>query len=156
MKIGGELKNDVLDQLYRFLSYQERCTQDIVKKLYKLSIEPQYHDEYIQHLVDENYLSDERFARLFVKGKIKGNKWGKRKVAYALQQKQLNSTLIDDALNSFNAEEYEQIALSVAQKKLNGIKLADTYKRKQKVYNYLAQKGFEPPVIQSTLQQLEI
>lgn len=154
MEIGGELKNDILSKLYRFLTYQERCRQDIVSKLYKLSIPERFHQDYIQHLEEENYLNEERFCNQFVKSKIRGNKWGRKKVAFALQQKGVQPSDIDKALEGFSTEEYANIAIRVAEKKNKTIKTDDIWKRKQKLYKYLAQKGFETSIINTTLERV--
>ena len=154
MEIGGELKNDILSKLYRFLTYQERCTQDIKRKLNQLDIPEHYHSDYIQHLVEENYLNEERFCQSFAESKLRSNKWGKKKVLFALRKKGIDSNLIDEVLEGFPKNEYKEIALQLAQKKNRTITTDDQWKRKQRIYNYLAQKGFENEVIRATLEQV--
>ena len=150
----NELNHDILDKLYRYLSYQERCRNDIEKKLAKLAVASNEHEHYISYLEKQNYLSEERYTNNYVTSKIRGNKWGKRKVRYSLKRKNISERLIDQSLRTFPDEEYEEIASQLAVKKNGSVNTDDFYKRKQKIYRYLAQKGFEHSIIQSSLDKL--
>jgi len=46
-------------------------------------------DKAIARLVEQKFIDDARFARYFVKDKLKFNKWGRIKIGYALRQKGL-------------------------------------------------------------------
>lgn len=155
MELYGSLKNDILEKLYAFCAYQERCTQDIKKKLLKLSIEETYHAEYIAHLEQERFLDEERFVRFFVKSKLKGNKWGRRKIQFSLRQKGVADSLIDLVLDEMDDVEVETIVFELAQKKNRSLKETDLWKRKQKIFAYLAQKGFQSSEIKGAIEKLE-
>lgn len=155
MEIGGELKNDILSKLYKFLTYQERCRFDIVQKLNRLNIDENYHQQYIQHLEEENFLNEQRYCQSYVNGKIRSNKWGKRKIKFSLQHKRVDVDNMNKALADFPSEEYQQIANTIANKKSKSLKETDPNKHNQKVYNYLAQKGFENETIKKALNSLK-
>lgn len=156
MKLFGIFKQDVLEKLYSFCAYQERCIQDVQKKLDKLNIDEQHHQEYIKHLQEERFLDEERFTKHFVKSKLQGNKWGKRKIEFALKQKQIQDALIQDALEEIDNEQTNDILLSLAKKKNQALKEPDKWKRKQKIFAYLAQKGFYSDEIKQAIEQLDI
>lgn len=151
---SGEFQQDILDKLYAFCAYQERCKQDIEKKLAKLQIDNHYHDLYIKHLEDEKFLNEERYVQFYVRGKLKGNKWGKKKIRFMLTQKNIPNSLIEQAFSSLDDANYQEIALALAEKKNRSIKEENEWKRKQKLYAYLAQKGFEHYVISQAIEEI--
>lgn len=156
MELFGMFKQDILEKLYSFCAYQERCIQDVQKKLDKLGIEEKYHKIYIHHLQEERFLNEERFVQHFVKSKLQGNKWGKRKIEFALKQKQVDELMIQNALNDLDEEQSNEILFSLAEKKNRSLKEPDQWKRQQKLFAYLAQKGFYPDEINRAIEQLNL
>ena len=57
-------------RMERYCAYQERCHQEIVQKLKEMNMIPQAIELIIVHLINENYLNEERFARSFARGKF--------------------------------------------------------------------------------------
>lgn len=154
MELYGTLKKDTLEKLYAFCAYQERCKQDVIKKLNKLEITERYHEEYLNHLQEEKFLDESRFVRSFIRGKLRSNQWGKRKISFALKQKAVKESLIQEGLEAVEEQTYFEIAMAVAEKKLRSIKEKEAWKRKQKLYAYLAQKGFESYLISNVIDEI--
>ena len=155
MDFAGSLRNDVLEKLMAFCAYQDRCKQDVVKKLNKLEVPTQHQQGYIAQLVEEKFIDESRFTRAFIKGKLNQNKWGKRKIKYALQQKKIPDYLIVEGFEQIEEDSYFLLAVKVAKKKQRSLKETDTWKRKQKIQAYLAQKGFEFDVIKRAVSEVE-
>ncbi len=155
MDFKGIIREEVLEKLYSFCAYQERCTADVERKLRSLEIKEQYWVDYINHLRQEKFLDDARFCEYYVKGKINGNKWGKKKVEFHLRKKGLSSNTIEQALESIDQENYQKIANCIASKKWNSLKEPNEYKRKQKLYQFMTGRGFESFVIQNALDELQ-
>ncbi|MDE7111744.1 MAG: RecX family transcriptional regulator [Muribaculaceae bacterium] len=53
----------------------------------------------VQHLVDERFIDDERFARAYVRSKVNHSGWGRVKIRHALFQKGIERELIDLAID---------------------------------------------------------
>ena len=62
-------------------------------------------------------MDDERFARAFVKDKIRYNKWGRRKVEQALWQKHIDDDLRRAVLDEVDSEEYLSVLRPLLQQK---------------------------------------
>lgn len=142
-----KLDKIILQKLCAFCAYQERCSFDIEKKLTQLHVYGEHQLDYILHLQRENFLSDQRFAEHFAIGKFKNNQWGKRKIKQAMQQKQLPNSIIQNALNLITDKDYEKMGNNLLEKKNNTIKDPNLLKRKQKLANYLLQKGYENQLV---------
>ena len=62
----------------RFCAYQERCHKEVYDKLKSLRMIPVAIDQIMAHLIQENYLNEERFAKTFARGKFRIKKMGAR------------------------------------------------------------------------------
>ncbi len=154
MNLHGELQSEVLEKLYAFCAYQERCKQDIGNKLKKLDIPEEYWSFYITQLENERFLDEGRFVRFYIAAKIRGNKWGRIKIHYMLKQKQVEPSLIERGLLEINQEQYYSNALQLGQKKWRSLQKDDDWKKKQKTYQFLAQRGYESSLIQNVIEDL--
>ena len=67
-------------KLEYYCSYQERCHQEVVDKLYQLGMKSDEIDAIVVHLLQHNFLNEERFARSFARGKHRIKSWGKIRI----------------------------------------------------------------------------
>ena len=142
--------------LEKYCAYQERCHKDIEQKLYDLSMIPEAKEQIILHLLQHNFLNEERFAKAFVRGKFNQNKWGKIKITNELKFKNISSYNIKIGLKEISEADYLKTLQQLAEKKNNLIKESNPFKRRSKLYTYLASKGFETNYINNCLNELLI
>ena len=110
-------KEQALQKLKHYCGYQERCHLEVKEKLYSLGVRKQDHDEILAKLIEENYLNEERFAVQFAGGKFRINHWGRRKISYALKEKQVSEYLIRKALK-IDEDEYFKTLQEACHKKI--------------------------------------
>jgi regulatory protein len=132
----------LFEKLTAFCAYQERCKKDVVQKMRKLEIVPEDQAEYIERLIEENFLNEHRFVRSYVNAHIKKH-WGKNKIKAGLYNKQIKSDLIKEYLNSVENENYEQKINDVVALKWPKIKGETLHQRKAKLIQHLMGKGYE-------------
>ena len=53
------------ERIKRYCAYQERSHLEVRNKLYEFGLMRDEIDEIITHLISENYLNEERFAKAF-------------------------------------------------------------------------------------------
>ncbi|MFO7939432.1 MAG: regulatory protein RecX [Bacteroidales bacterium] len=136
--------HEALNKAMKVCSKEEKCTFDIRQKLGQWQLPQQNHDQIIDQLIDEKFISDERYVRYFVRDKFKFNKWGKVKISYMLKQKQLPDSLIRQALNEEIPEDlYNQTLKKLVEAKNAQIKESDTQKLKAKLVRFASSRGFE-------------
>ena len=75
-------------QLASLCAQAEHCEKEMRDKLKRWGIDESAQNHIIERLINERYIDDERYARAFVKDKIRYNKWGRRKVQQGLWMKQ--------------------------------------------------------------------
>ena len=148
-----ELTNDViLKKVLRYCAYQDRCVQEVRKKLATFDMPDSEKEKILKLLVDEGYLDDERYASTFVRSKIHLKKWGVNKIRMALKMKGISDEIISNALSEIDPEIYREELIKVLKaKKINE---TDPYKRRAKLAQYAMQKGYEPSLVWDTLKSI--
>ena len=58
-------------RLERYCAYQERCHQDVRRKLTEMRMIPEAQDKIIVHLLDHDFLNEQRFVDAFIRGKFR-------------------------------------------------------------------------------------
>lgn len=136
-----------LQKLKQFCGYQERCHKEVKDKLYSLGVNRSDHDSIMASLIEENYLDEERFALLFAGGKFRMKNWGRKKIMYALKEKQVSAYSIKKALMQIDEKQYQKSLINLAKKKYALLKDEQYLIRKKKTIDYLLQKGYEPDLV---------
>jgi regulatory protein len=143
-------------KLERYCAYQERCHYEVVEKLKGMRMIPEAIDHIVAHLIQENYLNEERFAKSFARGKFNIKKWGKKRIVRELQQRQISTFNIKSALAEINEEDYLATLDELAKKRLDQIKESNLQKRKKKLADYLFYRGWESHLVYEKLHELLI
>ena len=148
-----ELTNDaILKKVLRYCAYQDRCVQEVRKKLATFDMPDSEKVKILKLLIDEGYLDDERYASTFVRSKIHLKKWGVNKIRMALKMKGISDEIISNALSEIDPDIYREELIKVLKaKKINE---TDPYKRRAKLAQYAMQKGYEPSLVWDVIRQL--
>ena len=80
-------------QLAALCAQAEHCQHEMLEKMRKWELSEVVQARVMARLVKERYVDDERYARAFVKDKIRYNKWGRRKVQQALWLKHIENAI---------------------------------------------------------------
>lgn len=134
-------------KLTQYCAYRDRSQKEVEEKLREMRMIPQACEQIIIKLMQENFLNEERFARSFVRGKFRIKKWGRIKIKQELKYKEIGSPLIKIALTEIDEQEYYKTLVELAEKKVVLIKEKNAFKKKQKLINYLSQKGYESSLV---------
>jgi len=147
---------EIWNKLVRFCNYQERCRYDVLKKLYSLEIKEPEAGKLIQKLEAENLLNEKRFVQQFVNGRFKHKKWGRKKIEIELKRRNISPAQYKELLNELLPPEDYHIQLTeLAARKYKTIKGETTMLRKQKLFRFLAGKGFEAEQISAVVKAIK-
>ena len=142
-------------KLEHYCSYQERCHQEVVQKCYDLGMQSNEIDVIVVHLLQHNFLNEERFARSFARGKHRIKAWGKVRIVNELKQRQIAAPNIKCALTEISEEEYGVTFDILAEKHWNSITERKGQKKNKKFCDYLLRKGWESNLVYEKLKELE-
>jgi regulatory protein len=105
----------------------------------------------MQRLVSERYVDDERYARAFVKDKVRYNKWGRRKVEQALWQKHIDDDIRQRVLDEVEDDEYLAVLRPLLKQKRKSTMAASDYELNQKLVRFALSRGFTFDIIRQCL-----
>ncbi len=141
-------------KMERYCAYQERCHKDVEDKLKTMSLIPEAKEKIILHLLDHNFLNEERFAQSFARGKFRIKKWGKQRIIRELKYRKISAYNIKTALKEIPEKEYLETFHELAEKKMTSISEQDLYKKKKKLIDYLLYRGWENQLVFEKVKEL--
>ncbi len=145
---------EIKRKLERYCVYQDRCHKEIETKLREFILIEEAKNQIILHLMEHDFLNEERFCKSFARGKFKIKSWGKQRIIRELKLRDISEYNIKTALKEIDEEAYLATIHRIAIKRNSILKESDFYKRKKKLTDYLIRKGFEYDLIFSTVKNV--
>jgi regulatory protein len=138
-----------------FCAYQERCHFDVQNKLLQWGLDEEQSGRLMAHLIEWNFLNEERFALAYVSGKLRIKHWGRNKIRQGLKMKRIPELIIRNAILSIDPDEYwDALKKEALKKQKDLIKEKDIWKRKAKWSRYLLSKGFEMDLVLEVIKEI--
>lgn len=142
-------------KLMQFCAYRDRSHNEVEEKLREMRMIPAAQEQIIIHLMQDNFLNEERFARSFARGKFRIKKWGRVKIEQELKLRKISAPLIRMAMTEINEADYYKTLLELGEKQYHLIKEKDPYKKKKKLRDHLLRKGYESQLVFEACQELQ-
>lgn len=134
----------------------EHCQWEMLEKMRRWELDDAALARVMAQLVKERYVDDERYARAFVKDKVRYNKWGRRKVEQALWQKRIDDDIRERVLDEVDEEEYLNVLRPLLKQKRKSIKAENDYELKQKLVRFALGRGFTYDIIRQCIDVDEV
>ena len=138
-------------QLAALCAQAEHCQQEMRDKMKRWEIDETGQNRIIARLVKERYIDDERYARAFVKDKIRYNKWGRRKVQQALWQKRIDDDIQRRVLDEIEEKEYLDVLRPLLKQKRKTIQAQSDYELNHKLMRFALSRGFSFDIIRQCI-----
>ena len=137
---AAELKS----KMEAYCAASEHCETEARMRLRQWGCDAQTEDSIIDHLLAENYISDERYAKAFVHDKLLYQGWGRVKIEYMLRGKKVAYDIIQNALKTIDESDYSRILNHLVSQRLNNL---------PSLYRFLTQRGFTFDEIRNAVNQ---
>ncbi|MBK1467874.1 regulatory protein RecX [Parvimonas parva] len=138
-----------------YISGKLKTKYEVRLKLRENEFSNEVIDEVLEILENEEYLNDRLYCEIFIEDKKRLNGYGKNKIKSLLIQKGISKSIFEDFLDNFEYEDEFDNAVKMGIKKLNLLaNEEDKFKKKQKIINYLAYRGFSFDVINDVLKEI--
>ena len=134
-----------------YLQFSGKTENEMRRKLAEQEFSPASVEDAVLFLKHYRYLDDEDYARRYVEKN--GNKKSIRQMKFDLRQKGIGDDLVEMVFEDMEVDELSQI-LGLLRKKNYDPEEPDPAKR-QKMYAFLARKGFSYDAINSAMKQWE-
>jgi regulatory protein len=129
----------------------EHCQWDMTQRMQRWQLDAGAQARVMQRLVEERYVNDERYARAFVKDKVRYNHWGRRKVEQALWQKHIADDIRQQVLDEVDDDVYIDVLRPLLEQKRRSTRAANDYEMNQKLTRFALGRGFTFDVIRQCL-----
>ncbi len=146
--------DEARQKLEYYCSYQERCHKEVEQKLRDMKMIPEARNIILLHLIQNNYLNEERFTKTFVRGKFRIKKWGRRRLTLELRKKDISKVNINLALEEIEEPVYIEVFNELSEKKANSIRETNKLKKKKKLQDYLLYRGWETHLVYDKVNEL--
>ena len=147
---------EIKHKLEYYCSYQDRCHKEVEQKLNSFTLITELKEKVIVHLIENNFINEERFAQSFVRGKHNYKSWGKNRIVNELKFRNISSRIIETALKEIPEATYLENFHALAEKNWETIKEPKGQKRNKKFVDFLLRKGYETSLIYEKLKELEV
>ena len=103
-------KSYTVDELQKkmeyYCVYQDRCHQEVERKMNEHQLIPEAKEKILLHLMQHDFLNEERFSKSFARGKFRIKNWGKQRIIRELKTKNISNYNINSALKEIDDEDY--------------------------------------------------
>jgi len=137
-----------------YCAYQERCHKEVEIRLKEMNLIDLAKEVIILHLLEHDFLNEERFSKTFARGKFRIKKWGKQRIMRELRMKSISDYNIKSALKEIDDVEYYKTFDELAEKRLLELNETDIYKKRKKLADYLLYRGWETALVYKKITEL--
>lgn len=142
-------------KLEAYCAYQDRCHKEVTQKLRDMRMIPQAIDTVVGHLIEHNFLNEERFAKAFIRGKFRHKSWGKNRITRELKSRGISPYILKIALREIDEEEYERVFNALSRKRYDQLcSEKDKYRKRKKLADYLLYRGWEGDLVYEKVKEL--
>jgi regulatory protein len=126
---------------YRHLNRRERTEAEMRARLERAGVESPDAEQAIAILLEQGYLDDARFARLFAQDKRELDQWGSDRIRQALLGRGVPSDLVEEAIGAQLGEREIDRAIALLRRKFPS-PVGDRRER-ERALGMLVRKGYE-------------
>ena len=140
-------EQDALQKLSALCARAEHSSGEMLEKMRRWQLSEDARERVLDRLIDEKFVDDERFARLFVREQIRLDRWGRRKIEQALYQKGVASDISRRVLDEVDDEAYVVELKKLIAAKRRSVQAESDYEMRAKLTHYALGPGFPYDVI---------
>ena len=139
-----------------FCAYQERCHKEVEEKLKSMGMIDESIAHIIGHLIEQNYLNEERFTVQFTLGKLRIKSWGLERILRELKLRGISSYNLKTAAKVYEEGPYLEIFDRLAQKQFASLKGLTVTIKKRKLFDYLRYRGWPSDLVIEKINELVV
>lgn len=128
---------------------------EVQEKLRQFTLSENEKNQIIVHLIEHNFLNEERFASVFSISKFHQKKWGKIRIKNELKARRISDYLIAKSLKEIPSDEYQTTFHNLAEHHWETISEKNALKKRKKYCDYLLRKGWESELVYEKVKELE-
>lgn len=150
---GPHTLSDALARCYTHMARREHSTSELASKLERAGFDQATIDQALSEVIEQGYLSDERYARLLAADRRNLDGWGVERIRDRMLRAGIDPALIDITLAAFDPASELAAALALLRRRLP---VPPTGPReRQRAFALLVRQGFESEVAYDAVRDHE-
>lgn len=145
--------DEARQKIRAYCSYRERSQSEVLQRLRDMGLGEMARNKLASELIQEDFLSEERFARAFVRGKFGQKGWGRIKIRQALWPHQLSDYVLNKAFEEIEEDAYRQQLLRIMERKVREYRGDKPAIRRRKMTRYCQSRGYETELIRELIRE---
>lgn len=138
LKQEGE-RDKAYNQAIRFLGFRARSQAEIERYLNDKGYPADVVAETIGRLIEQRYLDDEEFARMWLEDRARFRPRGQMALQYELKQKGISKEIVDAVLTDLDEDE---LAWAAVENQLRRWQNLEEQELRKKIIGFLSRRGF--------------
>lgn len=149
------MQKEALIKAANFCAYQERTQDEVRERLKGWGIYGDDAEEIIARLIEENFINEERFSKIYAGSKFRVKQWGRLKIKYELKMRGLSEYNIRKGLAEIEDDDYEETIKELVEKKAHELRHEkQKLVVKQKIARFVIGKGYESDLVWKAISQV--
>jgi regulatory protein len=151
------MSDDARAYALRLLAQRSYTAKGLREKLLKKEFSPEEVDAALSRFMESGLIDDRNFAQNFARARLTGTSASPRRVRQLLVQKGIASSIADDAIATIVEDEQidvDAVLERVARRKLDSLKDEDPLKIRQKLFGFLARRGYDLDAVKKIVSLL--
>jgi regulatory protein len=152
--LGAVRRTIVLDKALDLLAVRARSGRDLRVRLRRAGAPDGDITWAIDRLVRQGFLDDSAYARQVARAKVLGGGVSRRRVVTELRRRGVAADVANEAIDATLSEvdlDEEGAALNAAEKRMRALRSLEPAQQRQRLYAYLARRGFESDVVRKVI-----
>lgn len=142
---------EAFSKLSSLCARSEHSSGEMLDKMRRMNLDDDACQRVLDRLISERFVDDERFARIFVREKIRFDRWGRRKIEQALYRKGVAADISRRVLDEVDDADYVAELRKLIATKRRSLKANSDYELNQKLTRYAMQRGFDYRIIKQCI-----
>ena len=143
---------------FRFLSFRGRTASEVQRRLARSEFSEDVAADVVAYLERAGLLNDQTYALQYAESRYQSGGYGPTRIKADLHRKGVSASTVQAAIDEVFSETSEVVerARELGQKRWNRLQSEkDERKRKKKVYDYLARRGFGFDIVYQVVSDLQ-
>lgn len=146
--------NKDIAKIRRWCAMQERCLVEVKIHALALGLTNKDADAAIEALVEEGFIDEERFAKIYAGSKFRNKNWGRARIIGELKARQIPSEVIKVGLSEIDETEYRARIVEMVEHKIAVTDRSNVLLFKHRLAKPAIAKGFEADLVHEIIDEL--
>lgn len=146
--------NKEIAKIRRWCAMQERCLVEVKIHALALGLSEKDADKAIETLIEEGFVDEERYAKIYAGSKFRNKNWGRARIIGELKARQIPQDVIDAGLSEIDEEEYRTRIVDMVKHKIAVTDRSNVMLFKHRLAKPAIAKGYEPDLVHEVIDEL--